>query len=292
MKTPKILVIGRSGQVASSLREISDETWEFVGRPDFNVCDIDQVAEVMKNLTPQLVINCSAYTAVDKAEVETEEAYMLNSEAAKNLALECRTYDIPLIHISTDYVFDGMKTGSYTEEDKTNPLSVYGKSKLAGEEHIREVLQKYIIIRTSWVFSSYGTNFVKTMVGLALKQIPIKVVNDQTGCPTAAINLARVIKQISDKIIGSKHDIEYGTYHYCDMPHLSWYQFSESIFEILNKTHNCPYPALTPISAKEYKTPAIRPQNSVLDCSLISRNFGINRYYWSSELENIIRKLL
>ncbi len=292
MKTPKILVIGRSGQVASSLREISDETWEFVGRPDFDVCDRDQVAEVIKSLTPQLVINCSAYTTVDKAEVETEEAYILNSEAAKNLALECRTYDIPLIHISTDYVFDGMKTDSYTEEDKTSPLSVYGKSKLAGEEHIREILQKYIIIRTSWVFSSYGANFVKTMVGLALKQTPLRVVNDQIGCPTAAINLARVIKQISDKIIGSKYDIKYGTYHYCDKPHLSWYQFSESIFEILNQSHACPYPALTPISAKDYKTLAVRPQNSVLDCSLISRNFGINRYYWSSELENTIRKLL
>lgn len=291
MKNPKILVIGRTGQVASSLRDLSNEMWEFIGRPNFDVSNKAPLSSVIKGIRPELIINCAAYTAVDKAEIEKEEAYMVNSKAVKNLALECKTYGIPLIHISTDYVFDGKKSMSYTEDDETNPLSVYGKSKLEGEEHIRKSLQKYIILRTSWVFSHYSANFVKTMVGLASKGAPVRVINDQIGCPTAAINLAKVIKQISDKIIKSDDNIKYGTYHYCDKPHLSWYQFAEQIFRILSKIHNYPFPVLTSISSEEYKALAVRPQKSVLDCSLITRNFKINQYDWSNELENSIGKL-
>lgn len=291
MKTCKILVIGRTGQVASCLREISDDTWEFIGRPDFDLRDGNQLTNIIKQLKPSLIINCSAYTNVDKAEEEIEEAYELNSEAVKNIAIICKTNNISLIHISTDYVFDGKKIGSYHEDDITNPLSVYGKSKLAGEKYIRRDLQNYIILRTSWVFSHYGTNFVKTMIRLASKGESLKVINDQTGSPTSAMNLAKTIKIFSDKILNGNQNIKYGIYNYCDNPALSWYEFANQIFEIL-KRYNYPIPTLTPISTSEYKTSAIRPQNSVLDCSLICRNFGIKQYDWASELENTIKKLL
>lgn len=291
MKTCKILVIGRAGQVASSLKEISDDTWEFIGRPDFNVCDQVQLSNIIKEQRPALIINCSAYTAVDKAEVEIDQAYMVNSLAVKNIALECKARNIPLIHISTDYVFDGRKDGYYNEDDEPSPLSIYGKSKLAGEQHIREILQDYVILRTSWVFSQYGTNFVKTMTSLALNKIPIKVIDDQIGCPTAAINLARVIKEISAKMLENNGDVKYGVYNYCDKPSLNWYQFARQIFETL-ESQGYPYPSLTPISTAEYNAPASRPHRSILDCSLISRNFHVKQYDWLIELENYIRKLI
>lgn len=291
MKTCKILVIGRTGQVASCLKEISDATWEFIGRPDLDVRDKDQLINIIKQLNPSLIINCSAYTNVDKAEEEAEEAYELNSKAVKNIAIICNTNNIPLIHISTDYVFDGKKIGSYHEDDITNPLSIYGKSKLAGEKYIRQNLQNYIILRTSWVFSHYGTNFVKTMIRLVSKGEPLKVINDQIGCPTSAMNLAKTIKQLSDKILNGIEGIKYGIYNYCDSPALSWYEFANRIFEIL-KRYNYPIPTITPVSTREYKTLTVRPQNSVLNCSLICRNFGIKQYDWASELENSIKKLL
>ena len=291
MKTCKILVIGCAGQVASCLKEISDDTWEFIGRPDFDVRDRNLLTNIIEEKKPRLIINCAAYTAVDKAEHEIKEAFDINSEAVKNIALECKTNNILLIHVSTDYVFDGKKIDSYNEEDETNPLSIYGKSKLAGEEHIRTILKEYIILRTSWVFSHYSTNFVKTMVGLTKKRVPIKVIDDQIGCPTAAINLARVIKQMSDKILNSEKNIKYGTYNYCDKPSVSWYQFADSIFKSLER-HGYSYPDAAPISTKEYNSPTARPQKSILDCSLISRSFGIKQYDWSIELENYIKKLI
>lgn len=292
MKDKEVLVIGSRGQLASCLKEIAEAKWRFIGRLEVDICDKKQVAKIIRGLKPNLIINTSAYTAVDKAEQNIDEAYRINSEALENIALECMAYNIPLIHISTDYVFDGKKTTGYTEEDAPNPLSIYGKSKLEGEDNIRRHLKNHIIIRTSWVFSHYGTNFVKTMINLVKTSKPLKIIDDQIGCPTAAINLAHVIKQISDNIFNNEAKVLYGTYNYSDKLPLSWYEFARQIFKILTEKYDYPFPEVIPISSVEYNSLAARPQNSVLECSLISRNFGIKQYDWLIELENCIKKLI
>jgi dTDP-4-dehydrorhamnose reductase len=189
----KVLVIGSSGQVASSLKRLSLSNFYFVGRPNFNICNKSHIDKVLDTIQPELVINCSAYTNVDGCESEIELAYAINSEAVKDLAIACNRRNLPLIHISTDYVFDGKQNHPYTEFNIPNPQSIYGKSKLAGEENIRNHLDQHIILRTSWLFSQYGTNFVKTMVSLAKTKKKIFVVNDQIGSPTFVDNLVVVI---------------------------------------------------------------------------------------------------
>jgi dTDP-4-dehydrorhamnose reductase len=292
IKDSPILVIGSAGQVASSLRAMNDDRLIFVGRPEFDVQKQDDIKRAFDKLLPALVINCSAYTAVDLAEQEIEAAYNLNSLAVKNLSLECLANKIPLIHISTDYVFDGTLDRPYRESDGPNPLSVYSKSKLNGEEIIKEILSKYIIIRSSWIFSEYGTNFVKTMLKLAETKEEISVVNDQMGSPTSASNIASAIHQIANKIIESPDTVNYGIYNYTDSPTVSWYEFACEIFKIMQTLVNKKAPILKPIPSSEYKSVVKRPLNSRLDCSLIKSIFGIESRDWHSELERIIEKII
>ncbi len=275
-----ILVIGSTGQVASCLKDAiigNNNRFLFVGRPDFDISSYSQLTKVIEEFKPNLIINASAYTAVDKAEDEAELAYKINAEAVENLAIICQEKDIVLIHLSTDYVFDGNKISGYSETDQTNPLSVYGKSKLAGEESIRRHLPKHIIIRTSWVFSQYGTNFVKTMCRLAHEKDVLQVVSDQKGCPTYAGNIASVILKITSSILSNRTGSSgiWGTYHYSDSPVMTWYEFASEIFSILDQQYKLPVPKLIPITTAQYPTKATRPFNSVLDCSLIKSTFGI-----------------
>lgn len=291
-QTKPVLVIGLSGQVASSLKDIADRRFYFAGRPELDIQNEDNLRRIFEKITPALVINCSAYTAVDLAEVEKKAVYELNAIAVKNLALLCRQYHAPLIHISTDYVFDGALDRPYLESDQTNPLSVYGKSKLAGEDFIREILPKHIIIRSSWVFSKYGNNFVKTMIKLSEIKNELSIVNDQIGSPTSANNIAEVIYKLADEILLSREKIAYGTYNYTDSPVVSWYEFAGIIFDIIKTKYNKKVPIIKPIPSSEYKTAALRPLNSRLDCSLIEKNFGIKSKDWHYRLEECIDKFI
>jgi dTDP-4-dehydrorhamnose reductase len=287
-----VLVIGSSGQVASALKDIADKRFYFVGRPEFDIRNEDNIKQIFEGTLPALVINCSAHTAVDLAETEKAEADKVNGEAVRNLALQCKAHKIPLIHISTDYVFDGTLDRPYLESDKTNPLSVYGKSKLAGEDFIREILPEHIILRTTWVFSEYGNNFVKTMIKLAEIKDELSIVNDQRGSPTSADNIAEVIYKIARDILGSPKNVTYGAYNYTDSPTVSWYEFAGIIFEIIKTKYNKKTPAIKPVLSSEYKTAASRPLNSRLDCSLIEKNFGVKSKDWHYRLGQCIDKFI
>ena len=286
-----IVVIGSSGQVASALKKIADERFHFVGRPEFDIQNNTHIEQVFTLTTPSLVINCSAYTAVDLAETEVDKAYGVNAEAVKNLAMQCKLHQVPLIHISTDYVFDGALGRPYLESDQTGPLSVYGKSKLFGEDFIREMLPQHIILRTTWVFSEYGNNFVRTMIKLSEIKDELNIVSDQIGCPTSANNIAFVIHQIASEIMNG-NDIAYGTYNYTDSPVVSWYEFAGEIFKLLKNKYGKKVPIIKPITSSEYVSAARRPLNSRLDCSLIEKNFGIKSQDWHTELEECIDKII
>lgn len=317
-----ILVIGRSGQLAQALRdvfcsEISSEALSmakrdcvFLGRPEFDISNKNHIEDIFKKYSPKIIINTSAYTQVDRAELQQKEAYLINAEAVKNIAENCSLHDVILIHISTDYVFDGNSNAPYSIKDNTNPRSVYGNSKLNGENYIKKILSKHIIIRTSWMFSQYGHNFVKTMLNLAKTRESISLVNDQVGNPTSAYNLALAIRSISDFLLEDKNSLSsqsedcflskawsslFGTYHYTDTPTTTWYEFAKTIFEIAAKLGISKIPKIIPITSLEYEKMidksrgyAERPMNSSLDCSLIRTNFGIDQKDWHEELTKVI----
>lgn len=288
----KVLVIGSSGQVASSLKRLSLSNFYFVGRPNFSICNKSHIDKVLDTIQPELVINCSAYTNVDGCESEIELAYAINSEAVKDLAIACNRRNLPLIHISTDYVFDGKQNHPYTEFNIPNPQSIYGKSKLAGEENIRNHLDQHIILRTSWLFSQYGTNFVKTMVSLAKTKKKIFVVNDQIGSPTFVDNLVVVILEIASKLLANWNIVKFGTYHYTDTFSVSWYEFAKEIFATIKEKFDMDIPQLNSITSDKYSSVAMRPHNSVLDCSMLERELGIKQKKWHNSLENCLENII
>ncbi|AJR02874.1 dTDP-4-dehydrorhamnose reductase [Siansivirga zeaxanthinifaciens] len=279
-----ILVTGGNGQLASCIKDISKvyNHFKFIytNRQDLDICDYSQLDNFFKLNTIDYCINCAAYTAVDKAEEDVEEAFLVNAIGAKNLAEACKIHQITLMHISTDFVFDGTKQSPYLETDSTNPLNIYGKSKLQGELEIQKILDTYFIIRTSWLYSEYGNNFMKTMLRLAESRKEISVVNDQIGTPTYAGDLARVILHLID----SKTKV-YGEYHYSNLGEISWYDFANAIFKLSNKNI-----VLNPINTVSYPTPANRPKYSVLDKSKISKKLNVSIPYWDKSLELVINK--
>jgi dTDP-4-dehydrorhamnose reductase len=285
----KILVIGRTGQLA---RELARLDWpagcEIVqlGRSDCDLTDEEKVARAVRSAEPDLVINAAAYTAVDRAELEPEAAMRTNGKGPAILARSCAECRAALIHISTDYVFDGTKAGAYIEGDSVNPLSVYGRTKLAGENAIRENLGEHVILRTSWVFSGYGQNFVKTMLRLGSHNQTIRVVSDQTGAPTSARDLARTIGAIVGSIAQNRGI--WGTFHYASEEPTTWYDFARAIFAA---QRHAPHLDVQPISAAEYGAPARRPTNSVLDCKRIHDAYGIDRPSWRKALESTLAEL-
>jgi len=280
-----ILVTGGNGQLASAIKKASenqkDNTFVFV---DSNVLDItnpENCDSVFNKLKPDFCINTAAYTAVDKAETETELASKVNVLGVKNLAESCKKNNTTLIHISTDFVFDGEKNTPYTENEKPNPESIYGQTKLEGEEELATILKKYYIIRTSWVYSEFGNNFYKTMLRLATERDSLNVVNDQIGTPTNANCLAQAIIELiiaETKLSNSK----YGTYHFSNEGSCSWYDFAHKIFELNNIKIQ-----LNPIPTSAYPTPAIRPKYSVLDKTKIKNTFGIEIKSWQEALKDL-----
>jgi dTDP-4-dehydrorhamnose reductase len=288
-----IAIIGSNGQLGWELvRKARNRGYEVLPLA-FPEIDIAQPATIkdklsLKNLS--LVVNAAAYTAVDQAESEPNKAYAVNRDGSANLADFCAQASLRLIHISTDYVFDGSKTGPYCEDDPVAPLGVYGQSKEVGESEVRHRLREHLIIRTAWLFGVHGHNFVKTMLRLGKERDIIKVVDDQTGCPTYAADLADAILFVTDHILSGKK-IPWGTYHFCGGGSTTWHGFAEAIFKIAKKYEAFSVQEVIPITSDEYPTPVKRPTNSVLDCSKIEKNFGICPRPWKKSLTDMIDAL-
>ncbi|GAM63311.1 dTDP-4-dehydrorhamnose reductase [Vibrio ishigakensis] len=245
----------------------------------------EQVFSLIREQRPDYVINCAAYTAVDNAEVDADICNQVNRDGALYLAESTKELGATLIHFSTDYVFSGEKTRPYSETDSTKPINIYGLSKLAGEEAVRECNEKHIVIRTSWVFSEYGNNFVKTMLKLGSRLSEISVVNDQIGGPTYAGDLANAVLSIIEKLeLGAK---EYGTYNYSGVPYVSWAEFAETIFSKTEEAGFFPSPSLIHVSSEEYRSRAKRPKNSRLSNDKIFETFQIKPSNWQDALINI-----
>ena len=249
-----------------------------------------QVSALLERERPALVLNAAAYTAVDRAEVEREQAFAVNETGPSLIARWCTANRAALIHVSTDYVFDGAKAAAYVEEDATAPLGVYGESKLAGEVAVRGALERHLILRTSWVFSAYSQNFVKTMLRLAGERDELRVVADQVGRPTAAADLANAMLTLAERLAQGA-ELDWGTYHFAGAGSTSWHGFAEAIVEeqapLTGKK-----PRVTPITTADYPTPARRPQSSVLDTSRFERTFGITPAPWRDGLRTVVRELV
>tara|TARA_B110000238_G_scaffold192908_1_gene228726 strand:+ start:123 stop:980 length:858 start_codon:yes stop_codon:yes gene_type:complete len=278
-----VLVTGSNGQLASCIKDLAkqyeDLNFIYTDYQELDICDLKQVNTFFQS-NPKIdyCINCAAYTAVDKAESEVEKAFEINAIGPKNLAQVCSEFDTILIQISTDFVFDGEKTEPYTETDVAKPISVYGASKLEGEEEIKKTLETYFILRTSWLYSEYGTNFMKTMLKLAETRDEISVVSDQIGTPTYAGDLADVIL----KIITSNTK-SFGLYHYSNEGVASWYDFAKAIFEASNIEIK-----LNPIKTSAYPTPAKRPLFSVMEKTKIKETLNIEIPFWRESLKKAI----
>jgi len=287
----KLLIFGAGGQVGTALRSAvwpSGVTITALTHAQADIGDAAAVAAAIDTSSCDVVINAGGYTAVDKAESEPAAALRINGEAPALIAAECVRRGAALIHMSTDYVFDGEKPAPYLESDPPAPLGVYGASKLAGERAVAERLERHIILRTSWVFSATGANFVKTMLRLAAAGRDIRVVQDQAGGPTPADDIAWAIAQIVARITAVP--VAWGTYHYCGTPAVSWYEFARVIFEVNGAMTGKQVP-VTPISTKDYPTAARRPANSRLDCAKIRGAFGMEQRPWRAGLESAIKSL-
>ncbi|MDR1553745.1 MAG: dTDP-4-dehydrorhamnose reductase [Prevotellaceae bacterium] len=285
----KILVTGSNGQLGSEIQNISKKDhsvqYIFTDYAELDITDKRSVKTFFAEQKPDFLINCAAYTAVDKAELDFENAMILNADAVANLVESCKICNTIFFHISTDYVFDGEKPSAYSENDRTNPVSAYGKTKLSGEQKALNY-NKTIVIRTSWLYSAFGNNFVKTMLRLSSEREEIKVVADQIGSPTYAEDLANAILKMIEKITENPENLKTGIYHFSNDGHCSWYDFAKEIIKIGNK--NC---LVAPISTDEYPTLAQRPQYSLLSKRKIQNDYGVDVPHWKTSLERCINQL-
>ena len=277
-----ILVFGKTGQVATELQRVSGVM--ALGREDFDLSDPAACAAAIREHAPKAVINAAAYTAVDKAEDEEHLATVINGDAPTAMAKACAELGIPLVHISTDYVFNGRGNTPYRPEDATEPQNAYGRSKLVGEAGIRESGAVHAILRTSWVVSANGANFVITMLRLSETRDALNVVADQIGGPTPARDIAKACLQIANQLI--QDTTKSGTYHFSGETDVSWAEFATEIFAQAGRTVT-----VTPISTAEYPTPAKRPLNSRMDCNSTEQVFGIKRPNWQDGLKEILKDL-
>jgi dTDP-4-dehydrorhamnose reductase len=286
----KILITGKNGQVGSCLVDqlstMSDVTLLALDRDQLDITDATQVNKIVAEFNPNIIINAAAYTAVDKAEQESELAYAINRDGPHNLAVAANEINATIIHISTDYVFAGDSLESYVESGQTDPQGEYGRSKLAGEQAVARACSRHIILRTAWVFGEHGNNFVKTMLRLGKTRDTLGVVADQFGGPTYAGDIAKAIVAVSKQIIDGNQ--AYGIYHYSGFPHVSWHTFAEKIFEIALEQNVLVQPIqVNPITTLDYPTPAKRPANSRLNCDKIKNAFGIKQSDWQEALLRI-----
>jgi dTDP-4-dehydrorhamnose reductase len=278
-----VLVTGANGQLGQAIQFVAGNypniNFVFCSSSDLDITNKENCEFIFNKEKPDFCINAAAYTAVDKAESEPEQAHLINCIGAKNLAETCKEFNAKLIHISTDFVFDGSKNEPYNETDLPNPKGIYGQTKLEGEIAIQEVFDAYFIIRTSWVYSQFGNNFMKTMLRLASERTSLSVVNDQIGTPTNAVDLAECLVTIITE--HSKLNTEhYGIYNFSNEGQCSWFDFAKKIFEINEVKID-----VTPIPTTQFPTPAERPKYSVLDKTKIKTAFGIEIKPWEQSIE-------
>lgn len=287
---PLILITGSNGQLGMEFQKLSNAfpqfEYIFTSRSDFDISKSQSVADFLEKTRPQYLINCAAYTAVDKAEEEREAAYEINAKAVEKLAKQSATFNTKFIHFSTDYVFDGKKRSLYHVNDSISPQTVYGASKAEGEKLALNVNPQSLIIRTSWVYSSFGKNFVKTMLRLMNEKNEIGVVNDQYGSPTYALDLAEMVMQLLVDVENKKLEWCPGIYHYSNAGVISWFQFANAIKELSGSNCN-----VLPIKTAQFPTAAKRPAYSALDCTKLSLNYGVSQKPWRESLELCLREL-
>ncbi|MDE1147057.1 MAG: dTDP-4-dehydrorhamnose reductase [Azospirillaceae bacterium] len=288
--TVRILLLGGAGQVGLAFQRVAPAHWTVTapGRADLDIADADAVQAAVS--AADLVVNCAAYTAVDKAEAEVDAAYAANRDGPAALARACAVRGTPLLHLSTDYVFDGTKVGAYVETDPVHPISVYGASKEAGEQAVRATLEQHVILRTAWVYGPDRANFLKTMLRLGAERDELRVVADQHGCPTAAADIADALVAVGTRILDGQRD-GFGTYHLCGTGTTTWHGFAAEIFAQA-QARGAKVPRLVAIGTADYPTPATRPANSVLDCALLGQVFGWQAPAWQDSLARSLDVLL
>ncbi|MCQ4318545.1 dTDP-4-dehydrorhamnose reductase [Stutzerimonas zhaodongensis] len=291
----RILVCGAGGQVGHELVDRARQHGlEALGmtRDQLDITDAGQVADLITQVQPGLIINAAAYTHVDNAETHSEQAYAVNRDGAARLAEAARHASIPLLHISTDYVFSGEARTPYSEADEVAPTGAYGASKLAGEKAIQDAMDQHLILRTSWVYGTHGHNFVKTMLRLGAQRDALSVVADQFGCPTQAGSIADVLLQLAQRY--DRHGtLAWGLYHYTGRSPCTWFDFAVEVFRQAEaKGMLAKQPQVSPITTAQYPTPARRPAWSVLDCSKFENTFGIATLDWHDELSVVLDGLV
>ncbi|MBU1384245.1 MAG: dTDP-4-dehydrorhamnose reductase [Alphaproteobacteria bacterium] len=285
--TGGLLVTGADGQVGRELQLRLGAGDACLARSGLDITDPAAIDAVLAATRPRAVINAAAYTYPDRAESEAHAAMAINRDGAANLALACEKAGIPLLHISTDYVFDGSGVRAWREDDATGPINIYGRSKLEGEQRVQALCSRHVILRTAWVFSAHGSNFVRTMLRLGRERSDLSVVSDQTGGPTAAADIAACLLRIEAAVQASEN--AWGVYHYAGAPATSWFDFAAAIFDAAGLDEP---PQLHPIASSEYPTAAARPMNSILDCSKIAARFGIEQPDWKASLQPVVTALM
>jgi dTDP-4-dehydrorhamnose reductase len=291
----RLLIAGWQGQVARALVEAApgcpDVTACAVGRAALDICEAKSIERALSGISPTVVINSAAYTAVDKAETDVERAFALNRDGARLLAEAAAKRGIPIIHLSTDYVFDGRKQGYYVEDDVTSPATVFGRSKLEGEEVVRAANPKHIILRTSWVFSPGGRNFVKTMLAQAAEHARVRVVDDQRGSPTYAPHLVTIILELARRLSKPDANGPWGVFHAANSGTTTWRDLAEEVFK-RSSALGGPVAEVDPIRSADYPTPAPRPANSQLDCSKLERTFRMRLPAWQDGVADCVLRIL
>ena len=291
MAAPAILVIGTAGQLATALAEqAGGRNLVCLGRPEVDFAQPASLAVAMARVQPRLVINAAAYTAVDKAETDAEAARQANADGPAELARLCALADIPLIHVSTDYVFDGSKGAPYLESDPPNPIGVYGASKRAGEVAVLAACPKALVLRTSWVYAPYGKNFVLTMLNAATRMPKLRVVADQIGCPTSAQDLATAILAVTDRLLAGWRAEYAGLYHAAGSGWTSWHGLAK--FAIAEAArHGRPLPEIEAIATADWPTPVRRPADSRLDCRRLQQVFGVTLPDWHDAVRRTVDRV-
>ncbi|MGV2051856.1 dTDP-4-dehydrorhamnose reductase [Agrobacterium sp. 22-209-1] len=288
----RLAVTGKNGQVVSALLALASAELEIValGRPELDLAQPETVLKALREVKPDAVVSAAAYTAVDKAESEPDIAFAVNRDGARAVAQAASDLGIPLIHLSTDYVFDGAKDTAYVESDPTGPTSVYGRSKLEGERAVSEATDNYVVLRTAWVYSEYGNNFVKTMLRLSENRDEINVVADQFGCPTSANDIAAAVVTIARKLVEDASAPLRGVFHLSGSGETNWANFAKQIFAFAEE-HGGKSMIVNDITTAQYPTPARRPANSRLDCSKLEEVYGIKLPSWQTSTRAVVTAL-
>lgn len=289
----KLLLVGSNGQLGREVvnaAKVCGVDCEGIDAPEFDITDRGAIERTVGREKFSLIVNAAAYTAVDKAELERDKAFGVNANGPGYLALVCAKYHLPLIHISTDYIFDGNKTKPYVESDPICPICTYGESKAAGEKAVREAIDTHVILRTSWLYSSHGNNFVKTILRLASERAELSVVADQYGCPTYAVDLAEAILEVARQI-NSRGSVQWGVYHYCGHGVTTWHGFAQKICQLARKYRTLQVKRIEATSTKGYPALAKRPSYSALDCSKIRSVFAIRTRPWQDSLAEMLARL-